>query len=164
MLEVKSLNLEPCIKETVWIGDPAVDLDNTNVDLWIETGEGYSIKPGMQPSLIRYRALNSLELKNTLQASSVFFMNQANECVRYGLVSIEGMKLHRTIIGGIGCLDNHSLLVLKHPLNVNKVTNLLFESFGIDKVEASDRVGDTSLLEWLGGLIARDTFLSLKRA
>ena len=103
--------LEPTTYDTVWPGDDAVDLTSPQTDLdqycrSLGDPAFLSIRPGMIPARITYRALTQRELDATAGAREM----APYEAFRYGIVSIAGERLLRTKHRGIqgltdGCLD-----------------------------------------------------------
>lgn len=160
MLNIKSLNIDPVIFETYWIGDESFSKESSNIDLWIESGQGFSLS-GNDGSLIKYRGLTSLEMRNVLPIMQSYGMNVAQEMVRYGLISIKGIHLQRESFGGIRGLSNDSLAIidqLTFPLPVKKVINTFLSAYGVEPSEDDGVIEQVSLVTWLGGLIARESF------
>jgi len=155
------LELEAKVHETVWIRDPAFDIDSTDIHRWYETGEGYVIKPKEKASMIQWRTLEPLEKRQAMinawdigkgiarDGGSVPHHALAKECARFGIISFDGLRLDRTRFNGVLGLSDHSLA---------KLTAKLFQ------VENGKELGGDALperfwmLDWLGGLISVDTF------
>jgi hypothetical protein len=162
VLDLQSLEVDSLERETVWILDPAVDLAATDVKQWFETGEGYILKPKQEASVITYRALDSRARReasaqaygiNELVRSNIEDLDKhamAGECTRFGLVSIKGFEkaLKRRRYHGVNGLRDDVLAGLAGMVCQNEE-----DLGGVAGVPSQ-----FNLQDWLGGLIAVNTF------
>jgi hypothetical protein len=156
----QELEIESTVKETVWIMDPAVDLEATDIREWYDTGEGYVLKRGQEASVIRYRSLDPRQQREA--GAQAYDLNQlakqniedldkhalAGECARFGVVSIKGIDLKRRRYHGITGLRDDAMVKLARLTFDNKK-----DLGGVEGLPSN-----TSLQDWIGGLIALNTF------
>jgi hypothetical protein len=159
--DVKVESLSPEIYEAMWIGDPAVDRESTDIPHWIETGEGCVVRPRETPSIIKWRGLNARELRNVSATSyGQYLVNKPAELARYGIVSIKGEGLRYDRYGGVRGLSDETIDRLDNYVETLP-SHILYRKFyklmGYD-VELPEREEPVSLLDWVGCLIASKTF------
>lgn len=158
-MDFEHLDLYSDVKETVWLGDPAVDIDRTDVKEWFLTGEGWELLPKAKASMIRWRPLEpdeSLEVSTLSGAIKVvdeipdedrllYLVRHYRNTAKFGLLSFGDMALGHHHSHGLKCLDDATILKLGRikldppPLALGQKSSLSF-------------------LTWIGGLISRGSF------
>jgi len=156
--------------ETLWWGDDAIDRDASEPMLadWCRTGDTgkLTMRPGVEPSPVKYRALTVRELSQipTLDGSGGAMVSRCYEAARYGLVSIEGLKLQRARMHGVRGLSDAALDRLtqyRATIPVMALHSEWLAAEGIpleltDKDKAATFAADVA--QWVGGLILAATF------
>ena len=165
-------DLEPRRYETIWLGDDAVDRDASAgaVPHWAETGEtdGLTMRSGIEPSPIVYRALTTRELSQLplLDGSGGAIVSLCYEATRYGLLSIRGLRLRFAKHHGIRGLADASLdrLAEYHeeiPIMLLHARWLSCRGYELEpdpSGPADDAPMMTDLAQWIGGLVLAATF------
>lgn len=159
MLDLEKLDFEAEVKETVWLDDPAVDLERTDVKQWFETGEGFALKPQEKATVIKWRAL---EPDERFEAGAMSDLRRGangeldpfsttryhRNAARFGLVSVEGGRLGRTHHHGVLGLDDRTMSKLSRMVITSPPPAL--QQCGIKT--------ELRFLDWLGGLISAASF------
>jgi len=163
----EALNLAPEPETTIWVGDPAVDREKSDVARWAETADkgALIVRPGEQATGIKFRALDEIELGalRSIDESEHRFIAAA----AMGLVEIKGVELRFSSVPIIGvryvCSEQMRLLelgqrarfVLGPALNRWSAAELGREILKGKALEAEDSVG---LMTWLGVQILARSF------
>jgi hypothetical protein len=150
------------ILETAWWGDDAIDPDASDLKEWCRTADIECLKPldGQKLDVIKYRGLTPTEqaqVPNATEFDSGLFLAQCYQACRYGLISITGIQLDRSLSRG---LTQASLDELNEPEFLADVPLALAirELYGTEDDGAPINDIPTSLAVWLGVHILRETF------
>jgi len=158
MIDAKQLEIEGEIRETHWVMDEAVDLGQSDLTTWVRDGSGLMMRPGVKPSLIRWRPLGDRE---RFAASRLANLNKnadgdvderavisyMHECARFGLLDFDGIPLGRAHYFGVKGISDESMRVLDRLKVPKEPTDANLE-----------RVKDLRFLTWIGGLILDASF------
>jgi hypothetical protein len=155
------LEFESGDHEVAWIGDPAVDLDRVDaavVEAWRADGEArhLPVRPKEKLSRIKWRPLDRRERDEAVAISGYRVREDGEidahgylalmvEMTRFGLVSVEGLRLGRDRYHGVRGLDDATM------------RRLAAVRIG-PQPEGSPIPEHLGLLPWLGGRIAEATF------
>jgi hypothetical protein len=137
--------LDSGIYETVWPGDSSVDLESSDLFVWMIEGE----KKGLefrskskkdQPDAIRMKPLGDRAISEIAPLIHAGSVNQFNEAFRFGIRKVPGIELGWTTINNVKCIDDATLDYLLEEdkllmdLPVNLVMKKVFEVQGLDVI------------------------------
>lgn len=163
MLEIKEPLDQLEVKEhgLIWPGDPAVDLEASDLDAWARSlgTDGLVLKAGAKASAIRVRPLSTRELNRALKEID---SEQHAIAAKYGVLSVEGLDLSRDLVDSLGGLSRRSIDLLMHkqlrgPVKWFRLLDVMLEARGRQPLEVSDKVRDAVVPTELGyvlGVIA----------
>jgi len=121
-----------------WPGDPAIDLEMSDVAAWCNSGgkTGLVKRQGQEVSEIVWLPLDGPAYDVVVSITSKGIINACYEAFRYGVVSIEGLGLvrERDDRGIIGIKDSNmqALYAEKMPLPSTLLDSLVMEITGQD--------------------------------
>lgn len=174
MLKIKESprQLEPTTLEIVWPGDDAVDLEASDLAAWARDGgqEGLVIKPGGKPAIIRARSLSPRGMSRAIRLLDEREPTFASEAFRHGVISIDGVDLGWTRIGGERGLSDAALEYLGQevmPLPYLVLLTQLRVAMGqeVEQKKTDDfALSDTSLPDAIGLQVLSATFRRGRRA
>jgi hypothetical protein len=157
------LAVESEIRETIWAGDPAVDIERSNLMQWRSSGEGLILKPQEKATKIRYRDLAPIEkkqasilaqLKKNVQneVDPMVMYKYMEEHARFGLLSIEGQNLGRRHYDGVQGIDDEDFRKLSYIV----ISDPMPDGSAMNPVLAP--IKGLEFLGWLGALISARSF------
>lgn len=159
--------LEDTRLTTLWIGDPAIDVEDSDIDRWCETGDPdyLTARPGEKASAITYRRLSELELGALPSGGGQGgFERRMIAAACYGLVSIDGLKLQHEIKDELYRVAFTQLASFHEEWRATiplwRPGNVMFQvERGVDLVDPSKgREEESSLPVWLGVQILARSF------
>ena len=157
MIDLKQLDVEGRVREAIWVGDPAVDIEQSDLARWKEDGTGLILKPTEKASIIKWRPLGPYEHFAASVASGLRKKKDGSidlesmsiyhrQCARLGIISIGGIHLEKTEDLGVRLISNESMLLL------DKITIPDPPPPGFEAVRYE------RLVIWIGGIIASESF------
>ena len=149
---------------TFWLGDPAIDVEASDVARYAATGEAGAlvVRPGQTPAKIVWRPLDEWELGSIPDAATLTM--RCVEAASMGLVSVEGYRLSRlhergSVSGRIPMSQLRALRGERATFAVGITCDELFQAQGADpNPRLREEVGEVSLPEWFGLLILARSF------
>lgn len=164
MIEIRpAVELRATVRETYWIGDTAIDREQSSVEEWAATGEvaGLVVRPGQAPATIRWRPLTESEVIY-LEADRAHSMDRLIDAFRLGLVAIDGVELprimdHRRSVLRPSMVDQ--LMAVTARFDWSQALAAWLEAdplFGTPWRSSGE--SEVSLPLWLGALILAATF------
>lgn len=148
MFDLEKLDADLTARETYWAGDPAIDLEQSDLARWHESGDGLVMKPQQQPAKIRWRPLDECERDEVMlcqmRGGDRGGLKAMRLAVAYGLLSVEGLKLRRDASERPSLLDAASIALVQR----------MGERFPVEV----PGTGQVSSLAWLHQLVIRATF------
>ena len=98
MFDLKQLELDLKPRRSHWIGDPDIDLAQSDMTAWLERGEGAVAVPQGRPAVWLWRPLDEVERDAVLLAEGRRTTDELDGMrltVAYGLLAIDGVQLQR---------------------------------------------------------------------
>lgn len=171
-LQVKRapVQLRPEIVETVWPGDSAVDLEQSDLVAWCRDGgkAGLTFKPNEKPDIIRWRPLDEFAFGRVAALMAEGSRNLPLAAFRHGVISVGGVRVIRTRIDDADGLHDDTMrdlgtLVLDLPFHHALNSMRLAISGAEEDGAVSDEVLPASLPQVVGCHILAATFRARRR-
>lgn len=154
----REIELVATPRETVWVGDPAVDIGSSDIAAILRTGEmeGVALHAGQKASIIKWRAIDPEERRVAValaqytkaedgEIDPAAWLALCLQCARFGLLDVGGVTLTRRRYRGHLGLDDATMRRLGHIRTTSQP-------------EGSPVPSDLGFLAWIGGLIITCSF------
>ena len=159
--------LEVSTHETWWWGDDAIDHEASagQLSAWCETGDtsGLILRAGQRPSVVKLKTLTPPEVAQLPALDRV--VPACYEAARFGLVSVEGLRLRRELRDGIPCLSVEALQSLstyRAAIPAFRAHYAWMRAYGVDITEQEMADADApfacDLAQWIGAQVLARTF------
>jgi hypothetical protein len=165
VLDLKQLEIDLKPRRAYWLGDPDIDLAQSDARAWAERGEGAVPVPQGKPAAWLWRPLDEVERDAVLLAEGRRTTDELDGMrltVAYGLLAIDGVPLQRRTDTLPTRLTQESIALAqrigeRYPANVP----------AFDSTTGAPRINPTTgepvmetipALTWLSGLIYGATF------
>jgi hypothetical protein len=164
MFDLQKLDLDMKPRRTHWLGDPDIDVAQSDTAAWAERGEGAVPIPQGKPAVWTWRPLDECERDAVLLAEGRRTTDELDGMrltVSYGLISIEGVPLQRRSDTLPSRLTQESLSRVqrigeRYPARVPRINQ---SGAPVVNQETGEPVLDqVPTLTWLSGLIYGATF------
>ena len=97
--------------EAVWPQDEAVDLEQSDLDVWCRKcgDEGLGIRDGEKPSIIKWRELPDDAFTRVMDLWQKGAPTAMSTAFRHGVLAVAGVDIRRTRIDDVPALDDWSM-------------------------------------------------------